>query len=937
MSRRRTIIAAPLAALAALAFFVVAAIGVASAQDEAITSATPDIIRSLREEAQRDLQYADQQMARAASWRELERDARRNAHSSAAPADQKMWLDSAALYDRYALEIEQNVAKLRARAEAADARAARLEAAVRQRDGDNPRPVAQPPTPAPVPAPTPAAQTPPAVPTPPPPRQASAPDNELARFLLGRYQKDPVSETYPEVEISLDADGKLRFGGEHDDWIGDYTPASDTMPARLTFTRKPTAEEMSPKAPEWARQAVAGKLEWRLELDVFECPDLQLIGKWYPGELRWSERGGARDASVAGRGEPRDYTFVRTETEAEAWAEVEAAPVLLIASPRAPLARGGLKSVIKKRGFLPVMRTSAAWARANGNSAKLVLRSKSGKTAEVELVRFGSANVMPVVYMPLEPVIIDDHDAAPLIIGTPLNVKLSQETVRLEVEDGEVVTAEIAGASVSFIVFDSWVQQGIAYHRRNFEQLNKFFLSIIEDSVSTRETKELALQKSRLIQNFEKFLAYQAQGNENYTDYTRLEIGNAYERLLTGFGDTDPNGRKAVLLRGPPPDRYGVSYLTDLEKQAVNDAMAAAYKRYVEALGFMGTELLIGTYDFIANMTGAAQFVAAVWEIDPHGNPVDATDRLFAGIGLASQLLLVGAATAGQVSRLSKETRLADSWAELLQRDMIAAQQKMAGVQPKGLPGQALQASPRPGATSPALIPGKAANMADNIVDQVLDKTLDKIYEPHRLRARHNTAWEPLHPGEKTFEAPVEAAPLNSGGTPMQIGSGACGLAVAEGGMRDAGYVAIAERENLRVAARNNNFEPIEVTPGTPNFRGGGMTSVQLSRHLWEHGAITRIADNLQKNAKLFGRLNKGLREGKQYYLMVNNGTTAKPNYHWVRFEGFSCQNGKAFAHIGDPWRGASFKMSPRMLELRIHEVVEADWSSLQAALGGAR
>ena len=926
-----------MATIAALALMSFVAIGGALAQDEAITSATPDTIRFLREDVVRDRNAAGQQLDRARQWRELEAGARRNAGEKSDPADRKMWLESAQQYDRYANDLEAYAQKLRAQADAAEARANRLEAALRQRDRAAPAaaPSASPPSPPAAPPPRPQQAATPA-PAPPQPRAAGG-DERLNRaaHIAGRYQKEPMSGDYPPVDIELVGRDQVRFAGQHNDWIGTYQEPTDTQPGKLVFTRKPAAHEMNAKAPRWAREAVAGKLEWRLELDVFECPDFQLVGKWYPGELRWSERGGAREATVSGPGEPVDYTFNRVQREDEFWAEVEAAPIVLIASPRAPLARGGLRSTAKQRPFMPVVRTSIAWAKAKGNSIKLTLRaSKSGGTAEVELVRFGSANSLPVVYMPREPVIIDDHVAAPIILGTPLSTQISKETVRLDVENGEVVTAEVDGSSTAFIVYNSWVQEGIANHRRNFEQLYALFQMTIADSVSTRETKELALQKSRLIQNFEKLMEYQAQGDENYTDYTRLEIGQAYANLLANFGRPDSEGRVATPLRGPPPDHYGVVYLTDWEKHAVGNAIAAGRQRYRDALGLMGTELLVGTYDFVANMTGAAQFVAMVWAIDTHGNAIDSTDRIFAGIGLGSQLLLVGATTALQVQKLSTETKLSGPWGELLEKNMIEAQKRMLAAEraEAAVAAGSTRASPRPGATSPALGPGKAANMAEDLIE----KQLTQIYQPHELTRRNVRAFDPLDDLDPTFELPIRTEPLNSKGTPMQIGAGACGIAAAEGGLRDIGYLAVEEKVNLHTAIRSQNFVPIQTKPGQANFTGGGMNATHLSRHLTDHGAVTKISWGVTNRPVLAG-INAGLRQGKQYFAIVNSGTTARPAWHWVRIEGFTCSKGKAWVHIGDPWQGASFKMPPKMLSARMKDLVEADWSDFKAAMDGTR
>ena len=89
------------------------------------------------------------------------------------------------------------------------------------------------------------------------------------------------------------------------DWEGSYADG------KLTFTRKPTAPEMSRNAPPWARKAVEGQLVWTLVLvPLVRNGTPELCGKWYPGRIEVEEDHAPDgtltkvNAIVAGKGDP---------------------------------------------------------------------------------------------------------------------------------------------------------------------------------------------------------------------------------------------------------------------------------------------------------------------------------------------------------------------------------------------------------------------------------------------------------------------------------------------------------------------------------------------------------------------------------------------------------------------------------------------------------
>jgi hypothetical protein len=120
--------------------------------------------------------------------------------------------------------------------------------------------------------------------------------------------ESPVGDLY----IHFDEGGSMVAEGRYKDWKADK--AGDS--GEITFKRKPKAEEMSAKAPPWAREKIAaeGKLEWRMTLKAESRKGEWVIeGKWYPGQFKWNETGEGADAkqeaTYLDEGKPVDVKF----------------------------------------------------------------------------------------------------------------------------------------------------------------------------------------------------------------------------------------------------------------------------------------------------------------------------------------------------------------------------------------------------------------------------------------------------------------------------------------------------------------------------------------------------------------------------------------------------------------------------------------------------
>jgi hypothetical protein len=134
-----------------------------------------------------------------------------------------------------------------------------------------------------------------------------------------------------DIEAAANNTTDFRFKGKHQ-WDGSLAGG------KLTFKRKPAANEMSEAAPEWAREQVAGTLEWSLELEAklrVKCggaSELVLQGQWFPGELKFVEESDAsgnvkQEASVIGKGKPIDVKWRAPNAEIQLLAQTVVGPM----------------------------------------------------------------------------------------------------------------------------------------------------------------------------------------------------------------------------------------------------------------------------------------------------------------------------------------------------------------------------------------------------------------------------------------------------------------------------------------------------------------------------------------------------------------------------------------------------------------------------------
>lgn len=156
-----------------------------------------------------------------------------------------------------------------------------------------------------------------------PPSSGPTPAVTIAESGCSNEQdQQPIDKDDLEGDWTDDATGErvqlqtvgatVKLTGKHK-WYGDWESGG----LKLSFTRDPEPNEMG-TAPDWARKAVYQKIKWELELEPHRnCGQLELRGKWYPGEFKWraqSDSGGSNSQDSVldiGRGTPIDIKYLK--------------------------------------------------------------------------------------------------------------------------------------------------------------------------------------------------------------------------------------------------------------------------------------------------------------------------------------------------------------------------------------------------------------------------------------------------------------------------------------------------------------------------------------------------------------------------------------------------------------------------------------------------
>ena len=148
---------------------------------------------------------------------------------------------------------------------------------------------------------------------------------------------------------------------------------------------------------------------------------------------------------------------------------------------------------------------------------------------------------------------------------------------------------------------------------------------------------------------------------DQLTDQQRYYIGNAHQRVLLtdtytdiwirGLRNSDSQWKSGPYFW----DRFGIRFACKGETSMVAVAMEEGHQQFNESFfKSVPTGISLGLYHLVVQLSGAGQIWAALVGINEDGQPVDMTDRVFAGVGFVSSAIF---AVAGSkyLSELSPE------------------------------------------------------------------------------------------------------------------------------------------------------------------------------------------------------------------------------------------------------------------------------------------
>lgn len=434
------------AIIALLAALAIAAGGAMVSPAFAQPVPTQSDIQSERDSAKADRAYAAGRLDKARGRRGLAEQARKNAGDARNAADRNGWNRRAREHEGLAADLEEEAARLIAKAERKEAKAKRLQERLKtatQAD-DRRRAAAE------------AEER----------RIRETEEREAERRrgavtldledAIGVWKIDEMDSIF--VIVSEEPDRpihayKLEAHTEARVWKGTYTPFEEgdirrTQNARLVFRYKPTFEEMNPDIPEWARRSIEGDLEWEIELDAPKrCGARGLIGHFFPGEVKWKGKSedGDKSAKVTGRGEPRALTLSLQEFEPE---DAFVSTAIRIRPPGIGgkdnesgelLPFAPLRVLVEKQLFHVDISLPYEIAEKQGEKLVLKLRGLSGGNMEtVELLRGAFRRGRPAKYTNYRPLFFGD--SKPFLSQSWQNeIGDHAQGIDLDLENGESV------------------------------------------------------------------------------------------------------------------------------------------------------------------------------------------------------------------------------------------------------------------------------------------------------------------------------------------------------------------------------------------------------------------------------------------------------------------------------------------------------------------
>lgn len=610
-----------------LFFMLCITVATAAAQT---TPRESDIQASL-ESARQDRAFAADRLDKARQWRQLAANAKRNAQQSRSQADRNMWNRTAREHERNAANLEAEAANLEAQATRKEARAADMRRQLDEHNKAEERRAAlrdlhtQ--------------------------QQANGEGSDSAASgdnierpnitvddVLGVWRRADNDAPYVIVQEDPDFDAyphRLELHTLARVWKGNFTSFDEgdsrrPQSARVVFTHKPNAEEMNSEIPLWARQAVAGQLEWKIELnEVGSCDAPSLEGKFFPGEVTWREgaNGSENIAWLSGQGEGREFTL--TQSPGLAF-DIVSRPMLRIRLPGQELIGGdSVQTLIKGQKFFVEAIIPKEKAQEIGPETTVELRGMTGNDTYSLTMKAAASGDRPVViytHAGAAGIVIGDaddmlmqgrYDANPLSLNPGIVLDFS-------VSNGERVQFDMAGARRSVRVFDNNTLAVIQRYKEGLEEFRILLNKKVSDNTVPPAERRDAQRKGVMVNNAQVLM----EATDALMPPQIAAVGSVYLgedgkggmlRMALGPGMTyrdDPlgaeNNRTFAWFTPQTPDHErraraapDVFFMSNYERFSVIDAINKAKPDIAALYVDMLTGLAKATYFLTTNYPGA--------------------------------------------------------------------------------------------------------------------------------------------------------------------------------------------------------------------------------------------------------------------------------------------------------------------------------------------
>ncbi len=462
--------------------------------------------------------------------------------------------------------------------------------------------------------------------------------------LLGTWVR-PADNSELKIE-AIDADNPgrkdgLRLRTKKHTYVGTYMPGVSPKPARVTFTRRPKPAEMNQEIPLWARQMVENKLEWVFELDeIDDCLCSGLKGRWYPGEVTWSEVAANHQARVSGKGQPVELEYQLKPPDPT---EQIKAPVLFVLSSNTRIRHfEPLQSVAFKSPFRIQVLLPPEIAKQQG--AELEVRLAAEKTWSSAKVTLKGSQLPSGVWGYTSDV-------------TLVPVPTVGNTTWFRAEDGELVTATYTGpagtgsASEAFSIYQNDVYQALAYNEETLNRLDETYQLLLDPKVRfndrpvTPRERGFFEQKRQLIKNARKILSY------NLPELVSLALGQLYIDMVQKEPSYDPDPRGDLSPVGPY--HFDVDWVDVQEHKLVDQTVSDARERYTNIFTMFVRDFGVDAFRGLF-LSVVDQVLIVFAGTDSLGQSYDAASRVLAGIQGVTQIAL-----AGIIGNLSAQARYA--------------------------------------------------------------------------------------------------------------------------------------------------------------------------------------------------------------------------------------------------------------------------------------